>query len=74
MGLFALLVKLPVLPVEAVIKLGEVIRDEAQSEYSGGTAARAQLEALEEELSASALSPEEAAAAAEDVVGRMTAR
>lgn len=74
MGLFALLVKLPVLPVEAVIKLGEVIRDEAESEYSGRAAARAQLEALEDELSTSALSPEEAAEAAEDVVRRMVGR
>jgi hypothetical protein len=74
MGPFALLLKLPLLPVDAVIKLGEIIRDEAESEYSGGAAVRAQLEALEDQLSASELSPEEAAEAAEDVVRRMIAR
>ena len=74
MGLFALLAKLPLLPVEAVIKLGEVIRDEAQSEYSGSAAARAELEALEDQLSADALSQEEAAEAAKNVVRRLTAR
>jgi hypothetical protein len=44
MGLLTLLAKLPFLPVLQVIRLGEIIRDEAEREYHDPAQVRRELE------------------------------
>ena len=71
MSLFTLPFKLPLLPVQAVIKLGELIQERAEEELHDPAAVRRELEAVEEAQRAGKLSPEEAEEAEQHAIGRL---
>ena len=71
MSLFTLPFKLPLLPLQGVIKLGELIQDRAVEELHDPAAVRRQLEAVEEAQRAGKLSPEEAAEAEQHAISRV---
>ena len=71
MTVLAAILKLPLLPVQGVVKLGEVIRDEAEEEYLGSTAVRGRLEQAGEGLRSGEMFAAEAADIAEETVARL---
>jgi hypothetical protein len=71
MSLLTLPFRLPLLPVRALIQLGEVILDRAEQELYDPAAVRRQLEELEEAHQAGELSSEEVAEAEHRVIGRL---
>jgi hypothetical protein len=66
-----LLLRLPLLPVQGVISLGGVIRDQAEQELHDPAAVRRQLEAAEQAQASGALSREEIARIEEEALGRL---
>ncbi|MBV9096106.1 MAG: gas vesicle protein GvpG [Streptosporangiaceae bacterium] len=68
MGLLTLPFRLPLLPVTGVIRLAEIIRDQAEQELHDPARVRRQLEEIEEAEASGELSAEEAAQAKEEVV------
>jgi hypothetical protein len=71
MSFLTLPFRLPLLPVQCVMKLAEVIRDEAERQYYSTSSVRDQLERIEQELRAGRLSADEAAALQQEAVGRL---
>jgi hypothetical protein len=67
----SLLLRLPLLPVEGVIWLGEVIRDEAERELHDPGTVRRDLEEADLAAQAGRLSPAELARVQEGVVRRI---
>ena len=59
MGLISGLLTAPLLPVRGVVKLGEVLRDQADQELYGRSTIRRELDELEEARAAGDISPEE---------------
>ncbi len=72
MNLFTLLLGWPLLPLQGVIRLGEMIQEQAEREMRDPTAVRRQLEELEEAAEAGLISEEEQAQAMEEILRRMT--
>ncbi|MEV0973126.1 gas vesicle protein GvpG [Microtetraspora glauca] len=72
MGLGELLFGWPLLPLRGVIKLGEVIQEQAERELHDPAIARRELEEIAEARAAGRISAEEEALAIEQVVRRMS--
>ncbi|WP_030452767.1 gas vesicle protein GvpG [Herbidospora cretacea] len=71
MGLFTSILELPLAPVKGVIRLGELLRDEAERKMRDPTVARRELEQIEEAQAAGELTEEEASEAMNAVLQRM---
>lgn len=71
MGPLTFLLRLPLLPVQGVISLGEVILDQAEQNLHDPATVRRQLEAAEQARASGALSPEEIARIEEEALGRL---
>jgi hypothetical protein len=74
MGLLKLLVGWPLIPVQAVVRLGQVIQEEAERELYDPASVRRQLEQIQQAMESGQMSEEEAARAEEEVVTRFTQR
>lgn len=74
MGLIGWTLGLPFLPVRGVMRLGEVLQQQAEREMRDPAVARRQLEDVEERARSGEISPEEAANAEEEIAGRMAAQ
>ncbi len=72
MDLFTLLLGWPLLPLQGVIRLGELIQEQAEREMHDPVAVRRQMEELEQAADAGLISEEEQAAAMEEILQRMT--
>jgi len=71
MGLLSEIVKLPFAPIRAVVAIGEVIRDQAESELQSPAAIRRDLEALDQQRREGLISEEEAAEAEQEILNRL---
>ncbi|TKK87779.1 gas vesicle protein G [Herbidospora galbida] len=71
MGLFSSIFTLPLAPVRGVIRLGELLRDEAERKLRDPTVARRELEQIEAAQAAGELTEEEASEAMNAVLQRM---
>lgn len=71
MGLLSEIVKLPFAPVRGLIAIGEIIRDQAESELQGPAAIRRDLEAIDEQRRQGLISEEEAAEAEQQILNRL---
>jgi hypothetical protein len=71
MGLLTLLFRLPLLPVEGVIRLGEIIEEQAEQELHDPASVQRQLEEIEQAQSAGEMSSEDAAQAEAQAIGRL---
>ena len=67
-----LLFRLPLLPITALIRLAEIIDEEAQRELESPAAVRRALEEIEEAQESGQASADEVAEAERDVVRRLT--
>lgn len=72
MELLTLLFRLPFLPIQGLIRLAEIVRDEAEQEYSSPSAARRELEQMQEAYESGQASEEDVASAEYDALGRLT--
>jgi hypothetical protein len=70
--MLGLLARLPFLPVEGVVKVAEIVRDEADRQLSGSAAARRELEWAANEVAAGRLTAEEARTFEAAVTSRLT--
>lgn len=68
-----LLFRLPLLPITALIRLAEIIDDEAQQELQSPIAVRHALEEIEEAQESGMASADEVAEMESDAVSRLTA-
>lgn len=71
MNLLTLPFRLPLLPVQGLIKLAEIIRDEAEQEYYNPAAVRHELEEAEWEAATGQISEEDVARREDEAVGRL---
>ena len=71
MGLFGALVGLPVLPLRGVVRLAELLEDEAQRQLSDPAAIRAQLGALDAALAAGEITQAEHERLQDQLVARL---
>jgi hypothetical protein len=71
MGLVTLLFRLPILPVEGVIRIGQLIEEQAEQELHDPASVRRQLEEIEQAHSAGKMSSEDVARAEAQAVGRV---
>jgi hypothetical protein len=71
MNLLTLLFRLPFLPLQGIIQLAELLRDQAEQELHDPAAVRRQLEELERAEQAGELSEEDAAAAEQQAISRV---
>jgi Gas vesicle protein G len=69
--LFSLIVGLPLAPLRGVIRVGEILRDQAERELYDPASARRQLEEADEARAAGKISEEEKARAENEIVGRL---
>lgn len=72
MNLLTLLLRLPLLPLQGFLRLGELIDEEAQRELRDPARLRHDLEQIQQALESGQISEEEAARAEEEVVTRFT--
>ncbi|GGP05818.1 gas vesicle protein GvpG [Nonomuraea glycinis] len=72
MNLFTLLFGWPLLPLQGVLRLGELIQEQAERQMRDPMVVRRQLEELEQAADAGLISEEEQAAAMEEILRRMT--
>ena len=72
MDLLTLLFRLPFLPVKGVVRLAEIIRDEADRQLYDPAVVRRQLEDAEEARAAGRISGEELAETERAAIGRLT--
>lgn len=72
MNLFTLLFGWPLLPLQGVLRLGELIQEQAERQMRDPLVVRRQLEELEQAADAGLISEEEQAAAMEEILRRMT--
>lgn len=73
MGLFKILFGWPLAPVELLIKLGELIEQQVETQLHDPASIRRQLEELEEARAAGMITEEEQAHATEEILQRMMA-
>lgn len=71
MNLLTLPFRLPLLPVQGLIKLAEIIRDEAEQEYHDPAAVRRELEEAAWSAESGQMSEEEVARREEQAVSRL---
>jgi hypothetical protein len=71
MGLLTLLFRLPFLPVQGVIQLGQLIQEQAEQELHDPASVRRQLEEAEQAQSAGEMSSEDVARAEAQAIGRL---
>ena len=71
MGLLTLPFRLPLLPVQGVIRLAELIQEEAERELANPVSVRQELETIEQAEKTGELSEEEVAEAEQAVVSRL---
>ena len=74
MELLTLLFKLPLLPVQGVIKLGELIQDEAERQLHDPARIRRELEEAQRRRDAGEISDEELAQIVDELTGTLVAR
>ena len=72
MGPLTILLRLPLLPVTALIRIAEIIDEEAQREFQSPHALRRALEDIEEAQETGLASAEEVAEAEREAVSRLT--
>lgn len=72
MDLFTLLFGWPLLPLQGVLRLGELIQEQAEREMRDPMTVRRRLEELEQAADAGLISEEEQVAAMEEILRRMT--
>ena len=72
MGLLSLPFRLPFLPVQAVVRLAEVIQEEAERTYYDPATIRRELAEIERARAAGDISEEDAAQLQNEVVARLT--
>jgi hypothetical protein len=73
MGLVTMPLRLPLLPVQALVRLAEVIRDEAERELYDPASARRELEQVQEARARGAASEEDVARVEREITGRLVA-
>jgi Gas vesicle protein G len=71
MGLLTMLFGLPLLPVQGVIRLGQLIEEQAEQELHDPASVRRQLEEIEQAQSAGEMSSEEVSRAEAQALGRV---
>ncbi len=71
MGLVSSILGLPLLPLQGVIKVGQVLQQQAEQELHGQPAARHELEEMEEARAAGRISADEEAQRQQNVLNRM---
>jgi len=71
MGLVTLLFRLPFLPVEGVIRIGQLIEEQAEQELHDPASVRRQLEEIEQAQGAGEMSSEDVSRAEAQAVGRV---
>lgn len=74
MQLVTFVLGLPLAPVRGLVRVTEILRDQAEQELHGTASARAELEAIAERRRAGEISEEEEAAAMDAVSRRLVAR
>ncbi len=72
MGLLTLPFRLPLLPVRGVVRLAQLIEDEAERQLADPATARRELELIEQLRAAGEISDEEAAQLQREAVARFT--
>jgi hypothetical protein len=72
MGLLTLPFRLPWLPVQGVVRLAQLIQEEAERTYNDPVTIRNELERIEEARAAGDITDEEAAQLQSEVVARLT--
>jgi Gas vesicle protein G len=72
MGLLTLPFRLPLLPLHAVVRLAELIQEEAERQLADPATVRRELEQIETARASGEISAEEAAALTEEAVARFT--
>jgi Gas vesicle protein G len=72
MGLLTLPFKLPLLPLRAVVRLAELIQEEAERQLADPATVRRELEHIEQARASGEISAEEAARLEEEAVARYT--
>jgi len=72
MSLLTLPFRLPFLPMQAVVRLAQVIQDEAERTLNDPATIRRELEGIEQARAAGEISEEEAAELQNEVVARLT--
>lgn len=70
---FTLLVRLPLLPVTSLVKIGEIIQDQVNQELYDPASVQRQVEAAEEAGKSGEISAEEVKDIQEESVGRLLA-
>ena len=71
MGLLSMLFKLPVAPINGVIAIAEIVRDQVEAETRSPAAIQRDLEALEQEHRAGRVTDEEVAEAERGILNRV---
>lgn len=71
MNLLTLPFRLPLLPVQGLIKIAEIIRDEAEQEYYNPAAVRHELEEAEWKAATGQMSDEDVARREDEAVSRL---
>lgn len=71
MNPFTLLFRLPLMPLTGVVRLGEILRDQAEQELYDPAAVRRQLEEAEKAQASGEMSAEEAARVQSEAVSRL---
>ena len=71
MDLLTLLFRLPFLPIQAVVGLAEIVRDQAERELHDPAAARRQLEEAEEARVSGEISDQDLAQIESEAAGRL---
>lgn len=71
MGLLTLPFRLPLMPLRALIRLGEIIQDQAERELHDPVSVRRQLEGVEEARAHGQASDQDVAHVQEEAVGRL---
>jgi hypothetical protein len=74
MNPLTLLFRLPLLPLQAVLRLGELIEQEAERQLADPATIRRELEQIQQRLESGQISEEEAARAEQEAVTRFTER
>jgi hypothetical protein len=72
MGLLTLPFRLPFLPLQAVVRLAQVIQEEAERTYYDPATIRRELAEIEEARASGEISEEEAAQLQNEVIARLT--
>jgi hypothetical protein len=71
MGVLTILFRLPLLPLEGVIRVAELVESQAEQEWHNPAAVRMELEAIAAADQAGELSADEVAQAERDAVARL---